>query len=165
MTCIAYKDGVMAADSKCTDYTGMFITKSQKLFRLPNKSVLGTAGDADVRLLFEVLGKASLKRLPSKADLAITKTCFSGLWAWPNGTLYAIDIEPREFSGNHEWDGQLYEIVERCASAGSGGSYAMGAMLAGKSAVEAVSISCKLDSFCQMPVKSIVVKDIGTKKI
>lgn len=149
----------MASDSKCTDDYGMFLTKIQKLYRLANKSVVGTAGDADSRELLDLLGRATLKRLPSRADLAATKTNFHGLWAFPNGTLFGIYIEPVDRVSEIQWSGELVEIVERWAAVGSGSGYAMGAMLAGKNASEAVGIACKLDSNCQMPIKSVVVKD------
>lgn len=158
MTTIAFKDGVMACDSKCTDGFGAFLTRSQKIYRLPNNSLLGTAGDADARDVMDILGKATTKKLPTRKELAETETGFAGLWAFPNGKLYGVYIYAHEMGQSAEWSSQIVEIEERIAAVGSGEQFAIGAMAAGRSAAEAVAISCRYDSYSQGPVKEVHVK-------
>lgn len=154
----------MAADSKCTDSLGMFVTKMPKLYRLSNKSVFGHAGDIDVRLILDLLSKSTLKKLPTRTDLALTKTDMNGLWSFLDGTVYLVTVAVSDTGTNFaEWTGELLEVSERFIAVGGGSPYAMGAMAAGKTAAEAVNIACRLDAFCQLPVKSITVKEIGKK--
>ena len=72
MTVIAYsaKHKVIAADSRCSDSSGMHVTTCQKLFRLKNGAVLGTSGDSDDRDVRDLLGKVKLTKLPSRLQLA-----------------------------------------------------------------------------------------------
>lgn len=156
MTTIAFKDGVMACDSKCTDDDGAFFSRTQKIFRLANNALLGTAGDGDVREVIDVFDTCAPKRLPSKQKLADTKTDFAGLLAFPGGRLFGVDIQ--HCKNRSEWTAQVVEIEERIAACGSGHQFAIGAMAAGRSAAEAVAIACRYDSYSQGPIKEISVK-------
>ena len=158
MTTIALKDGVMACDSKCTDEFGAFLTRTQKIFRLPNGALLGTAGDADARELMDLLGKATLKRLPSRKELAETQCGFSGILAFQSGQVFGVHIYMLEKGSDAEWSAQIVEIEERMAAVGSGQQFAIGAMAAGRSARDAVEIACRFDSYSQGPVKEVPVK-------
>jgi ATP-dependent protease HslVU (ClpYQ) peptidase subunit len=157
LTTIAYKDGRMAADSKCTA-GGMFVTKTTKMHRLPNGALLGSAGDADIRLLMDLLGRSTARKLPSRIELANTQTEFEGILAFPNGKTYLIDVYVNDFEEMSEWTAQVLELEERMAATGSGAQFALGAMAAGKSAAQAVAIACRYDSNSAPPVKEIDVK-------
>jgi ATP-dependent protease HslVU (ClpYQ) peptidase subunit len=160
MTTISYKAGFMAADSRCTWGHGAFATKCQKIYRLENKALLGSAGDADCRDLIAVLGKCSPKRLPSRLELAATKTDFFGILVFPNETIYYICVYPNDVGNTAEWTAQVLECKEKWAAAGSGSDYALGALSAGKSAKQAVEIACRYDSFSSAPVVEIGLKPL-----
>lgn len=159
MTTIAFKDGVMASDSKCTDAWSAFVTRSHKIERLSNGALLGSAGDSDCREVVKLLSAAkSAKSLPSRAALAETKTDFYGILALPAGALFLVEIYVIERSGDSEWTAQITQIHERMAAAGSGQQFAMGAMAAGKGAAEAVAIACRYDSYSAPPIREVILK-------
>lgn len=150
MTTVAYKNGVLAADTKAVGEDGMTF-KCKKLEKLPNGTILGCAGEADVRDLISILGKASLSKMPLKAKLRATEGQFRGIWVFPTGEVFRVLVEYED----GKWDAEILPIFEPYAAVGSGGGYALGAMLAGKSAIEAVRIACKLDNNSGLPVESI----------
>lgn len=154
MTAIVYYKGVLAADSRATDADG-FVLKSSKLYTLSNGAILGGAGDSDIRDILTILSKASPKKMPTKASLAKTETEFVGIIVFPEGQVFRININQDE--DTKKWFGEVLEILDEFAVAGSGGSYAAGAILAGKSAIDAVKIACKLDSGCSLPVEHIKI--------
>lgn len=152
MTVIAYTKGILAADTLAVDEDGLAL-KCTKLFRLKNGTVVGTAGDADARAILDILGKASVTKLPSKSNLAKTETDFRGLWAFNDKDIYRVSVEKND-SG---WSAELMPMMGDYFAIGAGGPYALGAMLAGKSAVEACKIACRLDNTCGLPVEHIVL--------
>ena len=153
MTVIAYKNGVLAADTKAVTEDGL-VVKSKKLEKLSNGTILGTAGSADCREIVTILGKASLSKMPLKSKLRSTETTFRGIWVFPTGEVFKVSVE---FEDN-KWDAEILPILEKQAAVGTGGAYALGAMLAGKSALEAVKIACKLDNNCGLPAESITIQ-------
>lgn len=155
MTCIAYTKGVLAADTRATDTDGM-VLKSKKIEHLKNGTVVGCAGDSDARDVLDLLGKATLTKWPTKNALAKTETVFQGIWVFPeDDKVFIVEIELLD----GKWTAEIRPLLDACASVGSGSRYAMGAMLAGKSAVDAVKIACRLDSSCGLPVESFKTKD------
>lgn len=161
MTTIAYKNGWMAADSKCTDgWTGAFLTKTHKIWRCPkNGALIGQCGDADCRDILPLIENATPKKMPAREKLAETKCSGSFIVAFPNGQVFIIDVEPREMGDSKEWMGSVVEIEERWCAVGSGHQFALGAMAAGKSAKDAVRIACIYDSFSQPPIRSVPVRE------
>ena len=153
MTVIAYKNGILASDTKAVDTTGQ-VFKTHKLFPLSNGSVIGGAGDADIRDVLSLLQKASITKLPTRAKLVATKTEFSGIWVFPTGEVFTVEIKER----SPDWMAEVFQVQESVAAVGSGAAYAMGAMMAGKSAIEAVKIACKLDNNCGLPVEHITLE-------
>lgn len=152
MTVICYRKGILAADSQTTDDTGM-ILNLQKIFELPNRTVVASAGDADCREVLHLLGKATLNRMPTRKALLSTTTAFQGIWVFPGcKPVFRVSIEHSD-----SWTAEIIEILDDWAVAGTGGSYAAGAILAGKSAIEAVRIACKLDANCGLPVRSVKI--------
>lgn len=164
MTTIAFKDGVMAADSKCTDESGAFFTRNTKITRLSNGALVGSAGDVDDREVNALLQKAKAPagkpaNMPTRSELAATKTRFDGILAFPNGRVFGIFIYDEDVGlSSSEWNAQVVEIEERMTSVGSGYQFALGAMAAGKTAAEAVHVACKYDSYSQAPVREVKVK-------
>lgn len=119
MTTIAFKDGIMAADSRCTDECAAFATKTRKIDRLPTGALLGRSGDADARDVVALLSKATHRKLPSRKELAETRTEFKGIWALPNGRTFFIGVE-KTGDGDSSWTGELVEVEERMCAVGSG---------------------------------------------
>ena len=160
MTTVAYKAGFMASDSSCTDDSGVYVGRIQKIHRLANGALLGTAGDADARCVIELLNKSTAKKLPARKELAALEVDFRGILAFQNGAVFYVDIYVWEIGeASCQWDAQVYEVDEGMAAIGSGEQFALGAMRAGKSARDAVAIACHFDSFSSPPVKVITVKE------
>jgi len=161
MTVIAYTKGILAADSRATDDDGL-VLKTTKLYELPNGSFCGAAGDADVRDVLAILGrKASIIKLPSRASLIKTKTSCTILWVFPNGEkVYRVQIGNNSADNNSDsgWWAEVLEIEDGYAAVGSGSAYALGAMVSGKTAVEAVRAACRLDVNCGLPLSFLKVK-------
>lgn len=151
MTTIACKAGTMAADSRCTDEKGQFVTRVPKIYLLDSKALLGSAGDADDRDVVTVLNRATPRRLPSRADLASTETEFEGLLLFPNGQLFFVDVHHTD----NGWVSSVLECKERFASVGSGSKYALGAMTFGANAKEAVEVACRFDTASGPPVTTM----------
>jgi hypothetical protein len=159
MTTVAYKDGFMASDSKCTDDFGSFCTRIQKIHRLSSGALLGQAGDADIREMLALLDKTSPAKLPTRQQLADLHTDCSLILAFPAGRVFLVEAGPVLIGDSeYEWIGSVVEMQERMAAVGSGYQYALGAMKAGRSAAEAVAIACHFDSFSMPPVREVRVK-------
>lgn len=157
MTTIAFKDGIMASDSQCTDDYQAFLTKVRKIDRLPNGALLGQAGDADSREVIALLAKATPKKLPTRKELGETKTKFSGILAFPNGLVFLVCVEASGEGSDGGWRGEVVEIEDRMCAVGSGYQFALGAMAAGKSAKQAVEIACRYDIYSSSPVREMHV--------
>lgn len=157
MTTIAYKNGIMAADSMCTAES-TFIGHAPKLYRLKNKAVLGAAGDMDARAVMALLEKATAYTMPARKALAETETDFSGIMAFPNGRVFHIAVYQGEGDKASQWIGQAYELDSPFFAIGTGESFALGAMKAGRSAEEAVKIACYFDSYSAPPIQTEKVK-------
>lgn len=156
MTIIAYTKGILASDTKAVDEQNQ-VLKTQKLFRLGNGSVIGTAGNADIRDMLAILDKASLSKLPTKLKLASHAALFKGLWLFPGGELFRVSVEAIDT----RWEAEILPILDPWAAVGSGSAYALGAMVAGKTAVEAVRIACRLDNNCGMPSFHITLASLN----
>lgn len=146
----------MAADTKAVDEDDNSVFKSKKLVTLPNHSVVGCAGESDCRDVLTILGKASVMKLPAKTKLNGTETEFVGIWAFNTGQVFRITIALKE----NRWSSEILPILDDMAVAGSGGAFAMGAMAAGKSAIEGARIACRLDNTCGLPVEYIRLTEI-----
>lgn len=142
MTTIAYRDGILAADSwatfnteaggsrrhLCTKLYRKRITEGKKTFDV----VLGTAGESTPALLF-VDWYGSGKPIPEM--LIHHGGDFSVLILTPKG-LFEADMMCRPDL-----------ILEPFYAVGSGAKAALAAMHCGKSAIEAVRIAAKLDPY------------------
>lgn len=154
MTVIAYsaKHKMMAADSRLADVDNTHVTHCQKIFRLANGALLGTAGAGDDRAVRTLLSTSTPKRLPTAARLAQTKCDFDGILVFPSGEIFMVTVgkSPGE---QIEWNGQVVSISDSVIAVGSGGKFAYGAMDCGKSPKDAVRAACKRDLNCALPVQ------------
>jgi 20S proteasome alpha/beta subunit len=155
MTVIAYssKHRILAADSRCSDAYGMHLTNCQKIFRLRNSALLGTAGDSDDRDVRELLARATPRKLPTRPALAELKSQFTGVLVFPKGQLFLVSIGYREFTNTGEWAASVDSIRDEILAVGCGAQFAYGAMEAGATPVEAVRATCKRDTACALPVQ------------
>ena len=160
MTTIAYKNGLMAADSACSDEEQILSNRAQKIYRLKSGGLLGHAGDADNRQLIDLLDDVKTpKGLPSRPDIIKTFLNFSAILVLPKGKVYHVFLDaPHEESANGRWDGGLYEISDGYFAVGSGAVSALSAMDAGASARDAVLIACKRDFYTRSPVHVVPLK-------
>jgi ATP-dependent protease HslVU (ClpYQ) peptidase subunit len=142
MTTVAYRNGILAADSQATDSQ---LWEVQKLFDLDTSAgrlMVGVCGDIHAALVFVEWLKNEQSRKPDINNedfeaIVIGKTGRVTIW-----TQSLVGLTPR---------GNFFAI-------GSGGPVAMGAMHAGKSAVDAVKIACKVDPYTRGPVRSLKLK-------
>lgn len=156
MTTIAYKAGVIAADSRVTVDTeagGVRSFDCQKLWRrriVINKreqeAILATAGEGPSGQLFvDKIGDPDLPLndlrdtfVQGDADFTILILCEDGLFEVNKWCAYEKIIP-----------------TNGCYAVGSGTKVAMGAMLAGKNAKAAVEIACILDPHTFGPVHTM----------
>jgi hypothetical protein len=131
MTCIATDGKTMAADSRSC--VGDLITtdSADKLVKGTDGAVLGCAGDrASCILVREWFEKgADLATIPKLPAAAEDGGPFDALILRPDGSVEGLD--------------RLFTFMPRSAPAaiGTGGQIALGAMLAGKSPVQAVRLA------------------------
>jgi hypothetical protein len=143
MTTIAWDGESIAADRRAC---GNAIMSVGKLFRLPDGSVLGGAGDYAevVEVVAWVLDGCNPDARPRFADGEGS----SLLLARPDGTAYWLT-----------WPYlRQVQINERFAAEGSGSQFALGAMAMGASARRAVQISAKFDPYTGGGVNVIKVR-------
>lgn len=157
MTVVAYRGGVMAADSRSTDAeSGHHVTVCDKVFRLSNGAILGCAGDDDDRDIQEMLTKATPSRMPSRKALAETEMDFAGIMVFPNGRVFRVEVEYDD--DKTTWGASVFEIKDTICAVGTGAELAVGAMEAGATPEEAVVIACRRDvAHCALPVQSITL--------
>ncbi len=150
MTTIAYRDGIMASDSACSD-EWQFLSRVVKIIRMQSGGLFGSAGDADVRSVAGLLTKIKTPAgLPSKKQIEELETDFSAILVLPKGRIYNIYCDYLDV-GNGRWSGGLFE-VDGFYAVGSGAAHAMAALESGKSAKDAVLVACRRDFFSRPPV-------------
>ena len=142
MTTIAYRNGVLAGDSQVTD--GQIWT-ADKLFDVSSSAgrlLVGVCGDVYAGLVFVEWLKNEKSRKPDigNEDFEAIVIAESGRVTIWNQSL--IGWRPK---------GKYFAI-------GSGGPVAMGAMSAGKGAIDAVKVACKHDPYTRGPVRSLRLK-------
>lgn len=145
MTTIAYKNGVMAADSKMTCGKVMHpMHRSQKIFICnKGKTAIGFSGAAR---MFDVvqdwfMGGCKPKQKPTDNDFGLLRADIVVDKKHPNG--YYIEISEYEVGV----DAPLFlsDASVYAGAIGSGEHFALGAMEAGATAEEAVNIASKFD--------------------
>lgn len=143
MSVVAYKDGILAADSKA--YGGDYQPSpgiKMKIHRLSDGSRIGITS--------AILGMPERYALwlenganPSEFGEGAPDCCV--LMIKPNGDVYLADT------------GLYFSGPIQCEShaIGSGAKFAIGAMAAGASAAEAVEVACRYDYHCGGPVMTL----------
>lgn len=155
MTTIACKDGIMACDSCWTDSSDMISTSKNKIVRLKSGALLGEAGDNDSRAVQALLQNVkNFDQMPFAREFAKCEVDYSGLILFPNGEMAQITIERQ----NTSWDtyvANAFPANRGCSAVGSGSHLAVGAMISGKSARQAVAIACNWDPRSKLPVHTM----------
>ena len=124
MTTVAFRDGVLAADSFATDDSGSI--QVCKVARLPNGDVAGGAGDlGEITQALQWLARGSRGKKPAIPNASV---------------LFTIRGVPHLASGG--WPGVP---VKGCVAIGSGAQGALVAMRLGKTAEEAVACVIGVD--------------------
>lgn len=149
MTTIAYKDGVMASDSRLTAGSRIVPGNAKKIFRTA-KAIVGVAGNADESLLYNPLFKtlASPDDIPKWIEGLVSNDCdWDLLVVFKNAprVYYLVNISAEGDTDNSGfWCSELRD--GEGMAIGSGSYYAVTAMGMGQSALEAVNTSMKYDS-------------------
>lgn len=133
MTTVVYKSGVMAADTRITLGGHVVSDAKQKIFKLPDGSVVGVAGGAaQFETFLEDISQMTNPIQYQNDELDSLEAILV-----KNGSVFA-------FEGA---SGRFIELGEvEVAAIGSGGDFAIGAMAAGASPAEAVEIAARYDA-------------------
>ena len=153
MTTIAYKDGLLAADSRCTidtDAGGARVFSCEKLFRKEvlrdgklQEVILATAGDASPGMAFvDWYGSG----LPPIDNFVLGDADFSVLVLTHDG-LFEYD----------QWCHGI-KILDPIYAIGSGTKAALGAMHMGAGPKKAVEIACLIDPYTAGPIVTMRLK-------
>lgn len=133
MTVVAYRDGIMCADSRTTQ-GNTIIGTTTKIHRLDSGALFGVAGDEESRELHRLVNKVKTSnKLPSSKELKELGQTYTALLVFPSGEGWRFDI------GRNDEDGE-YGSVTRLgvyAAVGSGANFALGALDIGASAYAA----------------------------
>jgi ATP-dependent protease HslVU (ClpYQ) peptidase subunit len=125
MTSIAYRDGVMAGDSRVTAGDLVLPDTCRKVHRLRNGALFGAAGNSEAieRLRRAIVRRTQIPKLEEVSALRVD----------PDGSLWS-------------YEGSIWSKVDApFAALGSGTTACLAAMYANATAREAVAIACKLD--------------------
>lgn len=142
MTVIAFRSGVLAADSRATyDDTG--ITRCVKLFRRAG-DVIGVCGEEDGSMSTFVDWYGTGRVRPEVLMQEFVD--FSALVLTRKG-LFRYD----------KWC-RPERVIGRFYAIGSGAPAAMGALHMGANARKAVEIACRVEPTCGLPVASMTLK-------
>lgn len=138
MTTIAYKQGILASDSRVTDSETGIYGAIKKINKIDN-CLVGGCGNAELVAWF--LNNFAGRMFNKTTHNPYTTICnrredeFQGLIITPRGKIFMVEASLIPF-----------EIKSAGGLAiGSGAAFAMGAMASGKTAAEAVSIAMKFD--------------------
>lgn len=143
MTTIAYKDGVLAADTRCTIDDVIDQSEHKKVFHLKNGALVGLAGDLGV--ITAVLKK--LRRDPDDFEvIKVEKKELNAIYVRADGKVFEKD--------SNGW----IPVTAKYAATGSGYLAALVAMRCGKSAREAIKIAIEFDKNTGGKVRSVKLK-------
>lgn len=150
MTAIAYRNGVLAADSGLFSEDNLILGRGEKIKEVAPGWWCAAAGDNAVGLRLERLLKA--RRIPSWIELKEIDGGGDG------SSCQGILVTPRMI---HVFDiGAGFEpMTGDYAVAGACGSFMMGALAAGLSAEDAVKLACQHHAFALDPVQVVRVRE------
>jgi len=149
MTTIVYRDGIMAADTRAFGFDKTPIGKKTKVFRLDDGRLMGVSTAAvGISNAVRDWVKAGMPQdaLPVTRDRK--EISFEALVVFPNGDCLIIDGNWLPSDPCHA---DFYAV-------GSGRDYALGALVTGCSAVEALKIAGKLDPWTGEDIETVTHK-------
>ncbi len=135
MTTIAYRDGIMAADSAAfadDTYGGSCV----KVFRTKSGGLAAFCGS----MIFSAAIQAWLQS--GEGSKPAYGTDVTGILVEADGAIWVVN-----------GDGDRAQLNAPYVASGSGRIAALGAMAAGASAERAVEIACELDAYTRGPVQ------------
>lgn len=141
MSTVVYSNGVMAADTRAYSGNGHPIGNKMKIRRLSDGSLVGVTSN--------VVGfsEAFMQWLETgdDGDLPSSEFAFDALHVKPNGQvfLYCDSLSPAG------------PLIGQHFTIGSGKKYALGALHAGLTPIQAVEIAAALDQFSGLPVAAL----------
>lgn len=145
MTTIAYKDGVMAADSRSTRNGTIVSERCCKIFKAKNGWLIGWTGSAPLIDKIKEWADGGCEGEPPAIPKNGDDTSSGlALIVKGDGSIWELD--------HH---GVLDPVNGDFMAEGSGWEIAMGAMAAGKSAIEAVEVAKTLDIYTGGDVQSV----------
>lgn len=140
MTVIAFKDGKIAGDRLIT-HLGTRMGQSTKIAVGLGGILIGCSGhggqSGELRDWFIGLGPRAREQKPPERP-GIKDDVASLIVIYPDGYAEIVDVET----------GTRAELVGPFFALGSGSDYALGAMAAGASAVDAALIACRFNVHC-----------------
>lgn len=146
MTTIAYKDGILAADSAVT-YSGTYQGSTRKIFASKQGGLVAACGD----LTALAVVKRWVEEKHCKGDIPETSAEYSALWVKPNGEVYVV--EHRE----------AVKIDAPFIANGSGADIATGAMAFGATADQAVHIAACFDTSSAAPIQIAKLSELSVE--
>jgi ATP-dependent protease HslVU (ClpYQ), peptidase subunit len=152
MSTIAYRDGILAADSQVTDQ-GSRVGSTTKCGELPGGHRWAFVGNLQLMWTF---AKWCERALESAEEAPWDANAPS----WTDNDAIGILIFPDGKVSEYEGRGWLRTDAEFFAW-GSGRNIALGAMAAGKSATEAVEIACSIDVYSSGPVTTLRAAEVA----
>ena len=141
MTTIAFRAGVLAADSQLTGRSDVRL-RVKKIKRLKDGSLFAGSGTASLVNKMERWqngGQAPKIEEGDEAECIIIR---------PDGTVFLVDEEL-----------ELEQLENEYTAIGNGAGYAIGAMAFGATAEEAIKIAAEHDSNTSLPVHSMRLKE------
>lgn len=163
MTTIAYKNGILAADTQVSQYS-RFSSKASKIGRIGGpRSGVAWAVCGDLHMINTTLEwiarglKGNLQFAPAKEGSKLL------LFVQDPSDEHCQRVRLLEFNTG-TWD-TSYIIPEIGFAAGSGDEFALGAMMYGASAIEAVGISSRIDNSTGGDIESLRLVDRGDELI
>lgn len=152
MTTIAYRNGILAADSRETtsdESAGDYAGKCVKLLRLKllPPTIVALQGDSGAGMAWlDWYGKGQTDEAlaahirATQADFTAVVLSKAGLWVWDSWLI------PQR-------------VTTKFYAVGSGTKAALGALHMGASAVQAVKVACKIDPWSAPPIVSMSLKN------
>lgn len=151
MTTICFKNGILAADTMVSDNRGRRLGYRDKIARSPDGALSGLVGAADHIMLWNAW-VSSDRRSPPPDLLDDDNKASIGILILPDG-----EIVEKEGAGGF----LTYAPLQGCAAWGSGAEIAIGAMLGGSSAKEAVVIAAVADLFTDGEITVLRLSEKG----
>lgn len=142
MTAIAYRDGVLAADSRANQGALIISSRSKKIARRTDGWLIGVAGEcaaADEFMARFIAGDNDWR----PPGITKAEDGFQALLIAPDGLIWNAHESGR------------FRIDADFAAEGSATNFLFGAMAAGASAEEAVRLACLFRGDCGLPVQSV----------